>query len=173
VADLLGWQVYDQELLEYTAQNPFIRQELFTSLSDEGRDWTEELFGKLGVADKGESVQHLVRVILALGTQGGLVLVGRGAGFILPMETTLRVRIVAPLEDRIAYVRQAERLNREEAAEAVRSRDERRERFVREQLGQSIEAVHGYGLVLNSSELSEEGSAEIIAAALRWKVKQG
>ena len=40
------------------------------------------------------------RVILALGAQGEVLLVGRGAGCLLPREATLHVRIVAPLEDR-------------------------------------------------------------------------
>ena len=59
-------------------------------------------------------------VVLALGAQGGVVLIGRGAGCILPRETTLHVRIVAPLAERIAYMSQWLRLTHEEAAERVR-----------------------------------------------------
>ena len=39
------------------------------------------------------SVVRLARVILALAAQGGVVLIGRGAGLLLPAETTLHVRV--------------------------------------------------------------------------------
>ena len=50
-----------------------------------------------------------------------MVLIGRGAGFILPRETTLHVRMVAPLQERIAYMSQWLRLPVQEAAEKVRT----------------------------------------------------
>ena len=48
--------------------------------------------------------------------------IGRGAGCILPRESTLNVRVVAALEERIAYMAQWLRLTAEEAAERVRLR---------------------------------------------------
>jgi hypothetical protein len=66
------------------------------------------------------SIIDLTRIILALGVQGQAVLIGRGAGCILPRATTLHVRVLAPLQDRIAYVKQWLRLPREAAAEQVR-----------------------------------------------------
>ena len=40
-------------------------------------------------------------LILALGAKGEGIFLGRGAGFLLPRETTLHVRVVAPLADRM------------------------------------------------------------------------
>ena len=62
----------------------------------------------------------VARLVLSLAAEGGVVLIGRGAGFLLPPESTLHVRVVAPLSDRIAYMSQWLRLTREQAAEQVR-----------------------------------------------------
>lgn len=173
VGEKLSWQVYDQELLEYMAQNPVIRQGLTNDLPPACLDWIEnrlqELQQSCGLG-KDADVLHLAQVVLALGAQGQVVLIGRGAGCILPRETTLNARIIAPLEDRIAYLGQWLRLSTTDAAERVRSRDERRADFVRTHFGRSPGELHQFDLILNSSLLGEDGCAELIARAalLRW-----
>lgn len=173
VAEKLAWQTYDQEVLEYTAQNPVIRQGMEGELSPACADWVnrrlEELERTCGLG-RNADVFHLAQVVLGLGAQGQVVLIGRAAGCILPRETTLNVRIVAPLTDRIAYLGQWLRLPAAEAAERVRQRDERRGEFVTTHFRRSPGDVHQYDLVLNSSLLGEDGCAELIARAamLRW-----
>ena len=60
------------------------------------------------------------RLILSIAAGGQAILVGRGAGYYLPRETSLHVRIVAPLADRVAHMADLLRLTREQAAEQVR-----------------------------------------------------
>ena len=43
-------------------------------------------------------LRHLTKVIMTIGEHGNTIIVGRGAGYILPPETTFRVKIVAPIE---------------------------------------------------------------------------
>ena len=164
----LGWQVYDQELLEYMAQDPTVIQGMMAALKPAALAWVE---GNLERLLRAENVsQHppvinLARVILTLGVQGGVVLIGRGAGCILPRESTLHVRIIAALEDRIAYMAQWLRLTAEEAAERVRLRDERRAEFVETHFGRQPGDVYQYDLLLNSGVLGEEVCADLIARA--------
>jgi hypothetical protein len=125
----LGWQVYDQELLEHIAAEATIRQDVFDALPSGATAWVEErLRHSLDEHRIPETPAfvNLARVVLALGAQGDVVLIGRGAGWLLPRETTLHTRVVAPLADRIAYMGQWLRLTAEEAAERVRVRDGRR-----------------------------------------------
>jgi cytidylate kinase len=173
----LGWQVYDQELLEYMTQDGVVRQGLTDALSPASAEWVEARLAVLQRTWKGEdpAVLNLARVVLALAAQGQVVLIGRGAGCILPRATTLNVRVVAPLEERIAYMGQWLRLGRAEAAERVRLRDERRTEFVTRNFGGEPAEVHQYDLVLNSSYLGEGGAAGLIAEAarLRWAMVEG
>jgi cytidylate kinase len=166
----LGWSIYDQELLEFMAQDTVARQGILDNLPTAARDQVEARVQSLlreEVMSQHPSIVDLARVVLALGTQGQVVLLGRGAGCILPPETTLHVRIVAPLAARIGYMSQWMRLSLEEAAERVRVRDERRAEFLMTHFHHEPGEVHQYDLVLNSSLLGEELCAELIVHAVR------
>src|SRR6266567_736440 len=97
----LGWQVYPQDLLEYVTQDATARQEILDDLPGGAEAWVEEQLSGL-VSTRGfsqnPSVVELARVVLYLGARGEAVVVGRGAGCVLPVGSTLNVRIVAPLE---------------------------------------------------------------------------
>ncbi len=178
---LLGWQVYDQELLEYMAQDATVRQGVAENLARPIVDWVEtRLQELLQTEELGRQpfVVHLARVMLVLGAQGNVVLLGRGAGCILPADSTLNVRVVAPLQDRIAYMSQWLRLTEAEAAERVRLRDQRRAEFVETHFHRRPDDVHQYDLLLNSSLLGEELCADLIVRAARarashWGGRQG
>jgi cytidylate kinase len=169
----LGWQVYDQELLEYLAQEAVARQGVIDNLQGAATAWAEtrleELVREHDWRAQRPLIVNLARVVLALGAQGEAVLIGRGAGCILPRATTLHVRIVAPLPERIAYLSQWLRLTVEEAADRVRLRDERRAEFLASHFHRDPGDVHQYDLVLNSSLLGEEVCAELIAHAARTR----
>lgn len=169
----LGWPVYNQELLEYIAQEGAFRQDVFDNLSSAAAHWAEEQLQRLlreQNVSQHPSIMDLSRIVLALGAQGGVIIIGRGAGCILPRESTLHVRIIAPLDDRIAYMSQWLRLTVERAAEQVRLRDSRRAEFVGTHFHRQPHDPYQYDLLLNSTLLGEELSAELIAQAARAKL---
>jgi hypothetical protein len=168
----LGWQVYDQELLEHMAQEGVIRQNVVEHLAPDAARWCEERLRHLlsnGSLSQHPSIVNLARVVLALATQGEVVLVGRGGGCIVPPSCRLNVRILAPLPDRIAYMSQWLRLTEAEAAERVRLRDSRRAEFLKTHFHCQPADVYQYDLLLNSSLLGEELCAELIVQAARAK----
>lgn len=168
----LGWEVYSQEMLEYGAQNPALRQDLLDKLSPAAHVWIDENYKKLleeGEFSRQANILDLALLALTLSAQGNVILLGRGAGFLLPSRSTLHVRLVAPLEDRVAYMSQWLRLTVEEAAEQVRKRDHRRTDFLATHFHRKPNDVHLYDMVLNTSLLGEERCAEVIAAAARAK----
>jgi cytidylate kinase len=76
---------------------------------------------------------------------------------------------MAPLEDRIAYMAQWQRLTREEAAEQVAMRDRRRAEYLRSTYQRAVADIYHYDLLLNSTFLGEELSAELLVHAARAK----
>ncbi len=171
----LGWQVYDQELLEYMAQESAVTPGVLEALQAPAAAWAEARLQELlrdGEMSEHPSVVNMARVVLALGAQGQAVLIGRGAGCILPRAATLNVRIVSPLEERIAYMAQWLRLTEEEAAQRVRLRDSRRAEFLSTHFRSQPGDVHQYDLILNSSLLGEDVCAELIAQAARARAAQ-
>lgn len=176
VARKLGWQVYDQELLEYVAHEGPLRQELVDQLTPAAAAWVEarmELLLREQIVSPHPSVVQIVRTILALGSHGKVVLIGRGAGSVLPQKSTLHIRIVAPLEDRIAYMSQWLRLTVEEATERVRLRDARRAEFLATYFHRQPTDVYQYDMLLNSSLLGEDRCADLIVQAARDKAGGG
>jgi cytidylate kinase len=168
----LGWQVYSQELLEYIAHEGSFRQELLENLPAEAGAWVDAELDRLLKAQdlsRNPSILDLARMVLSLGTQGEVVLLGRGAGHILPRGTTLHVRLIAPLQDRIAYMTQWLRMTEEEAAAQVRLRDSRRAEFIATHFHRRPGDVYQYDLLLNTSLLGEELTAELIVQAARAK----
>jgi cytidylate kinase len=166
----LDWPVYDQELLEYMAQDTVVRQGVVDSLTPAAAAWADaqlqQLMREQNISQH-PSVQNLARVVLALGAQGEAVLIGRGAGYILPRASTLHVRMIAPLEERVAYMSEWLRLTRDEAAEKVRVRDLRRNEYISTHFHRHPDDVHQYDILLNASLLGEEVCAELTAQAAR------
>lgn len=166
----LGWQVYDQELLEYMAQEAIVSQGVLDAPPATPAEWAEARLQQLirdNALSEHPTITNLARVVLALAAQGQAVLIGRGGCCILPRETTLNIRIIAPLHERIAYMGQWLRLTVEDATERVRLRDERRLAFVLNNFHRDPNEAHQYDMILNSSLLGEDVCAELIAQAAR------
>jgi cytidylate kinase len=169
----LGWEVYSQDMLEYGAQTASLRSDVLDNLGPEAAAWVEAQLQRLleqPNLSHNPNILELARLVLALGAQGNVILLGRGAGFLLPSASTLHVRLVAPLADRIAYMSQWLRLTEEEAAEQVRKRDHRRTDFLTTHFHRKPNDVHVYDMILNTSMFGEDRSAELVAAAAKAKM---
>lgn len=168
VSKRLGWQYYDQEMLEYIAQEDRHRQELFDGLESDALQWIEVELERL-IQDQRLSPDRglldLARVVLALGSKGQAVILGRGAGCILPREAVLRVRLIAPLAERIAYMAQYQRLTPEQAAEVVCASDRQRAEFMVTHFFRRPDDVYQYDMVLNPSLLGVDAVTQAIAQA--------
>ena len=105
--------------------------------------------------------------MFTLASHGDCVIVGRGAAIVLPKTSTLRVRIVAPREDRIETVRREHAISTTEAAERVDTSDRERNRFVADHFRVDPSDPANYDLVLNVARFAPEECADMIIAALR------
>ncbi len=172
VADILAWQVFDHDTLDYLVQNDAAREQLLADVPADARRWADAQLAHLqndrNLNADADSLQ-LIRLVLTVAARGNAVIVGRAAGFMLPAETTIHIRVIAPSESRIAYMAQELRLTRPEAAEEVRARDERRALFLDRTLALDPSDPTGYDAVVNSERLGVEGAAQFIGWAVRTK----
>lgn len=172
VGKRLGWQVYTQELLEFLCANDVARQSVLADVPAAAAAWVTAQLDRVkrdrGIDPEAEG-GDMPRLILSIAARGQAILVGRGAGYYLPRESSVHVRIVAPLADRVAHMADWLRLTREQAAEQVRLRDERRAEFLLRHFGRRSTDPYDFDLVLNSGYLGEETCADVILAALNGK----
>jgi hypothetical protein len=169
VGTRLGWPVFDHQLLERLAQDMAVHTGLLERVDERRGSWLHEAFENFlnvpGVSE-GAYFHRLVKTILALGSHGECVIVGRGSPFILPAETTLRVRLVAPLEDRIQAIRSRQVSSHQEATRQLEALELERNSFVQNHFSKDPADPRHYDLVLNSSRFGVGECAELIIAAL-------
>ena len=169
VGNRLGWQVYDQELLELVDNDLHVRAKLLEDLDERHISWLQECveaFAAVPAVREGKYVHHLIKAMLSLSARGDCVIVGRGSPFVLPAATTLRVRLTAPLEDRIDVVSHERQIPRREAARLIALTDRTRAHFVRLYFQRDSSDPQHYDLVLNSAQFSIDQCARLIAEAI-------
>jgi cytidylate kinase len=169
VGRMLGWPVYDRELLERIAEEAGLRAELLESLDERRSHWlTEALESFTGVAvmSGASYARHLAETILALASHGNCVIVGRGSTAIVPRKTSLRVRLVASLDDRTERTCKRLDISKAAAVAHVRDNDVHREGFVNDYFHHQVGDPHDYDLVVNTSRFSVAQSARLIMEAL-------
>jgi hypothetical protein len=176
VGKLLDWHVYDRELLEHIANEMGLRTALLESVDEKDRSFfleSVEAFlspvkGAWGpLVSESAFVHRLVETVLGLGLRGECVIVGRGAVFILPAATTLRVRLVGPAAERATALGDKLGLSAAEAARRVRTVDRERRDFVRDHFLKDPTDPSNYDLVLNATRFSVRETAELIFESLR------
>jgi cytidylate kinase len=165
----LGWPVYDHELLERIAKEKGLRVDLLETLDERRQSWMLEAMRSFSAApfvSENSFVHHVIQAILSLGAHGQCIIVGRGAAHILPAKTTLRVRLVGLLKDRIAALGRTLGLSAAEAATRVEEIDRERTAFMRTHFGCDPTDPHQYDLVLNISRWSVSQCADLIIQAV-------
>lgn len=170
VGKLLKWPVYDRDLVEKIVEDSGVKAALAETLDERRTSWVTdclEAFAGAPTMSESQFAFRLAHVLMSLAAHGECIIVGRGAGFLLPEETTLRVGVVAPLAQRVARVQQQEQLTQREAARQVKRIDEQRAAFVVDHFHKDPRDVEQYDLVLNTERLSLKHAAELIAETLR------
>lgn len=176
VAERLGFDLYDKELVERVADSAQVRQQVVETLDSRVRDqisrWLVSQFDS-GTFTSSEYLDHLSRVLVTLGQHGKAVIVGRGAHRVLESRQTLRVRVTAPLEERIAHVAEAAGLEPAEARARVLKVDAEREAYARHHFNASIGDAEQYDIVLNTGALPLETCAKIIETSFVDRFVEG
>jgi cytidylate kinase len=184
VGRLLGWPVYDHQLLELIAEDMHLQARLLESVDERRQGWVLETALAFTSAPKdrewsplvteSDYVHRLVKTVLALGVHGKCVIVGRGSAVILPPETTLRVRLMAPVRERIMTMSRLLGISEQEAARQVRTRDRERADFIQDHFLKDPADPRNYDLVVNASRLSVGSIAELLIETLhRLKAGRG
>jgi cytidylate kinase len=169
IGQRLGWPVYDHELVERIAQDMGTHTRLLESVDEKRVSWLLEAFAALTsvpYASQSAYVHRLVKTVLALGSYGECVIVGRGAAFILPAETTLRVRLIAPLEDRIRTITNQRGVSKEEALRQIEQTDREHNTFVHDHFSKDPTDSRNYDVLLNAARFGIAGCAALVVTAL-------
>lgn len=173
VGALVGWQVFNDEIIDAIAQKARVRRELVESLDERDRTAIHDVVARLlrrqpmGLRDY---LAHLQEVLLTLGRQGQVVIVGRSADYVLPSQHGLRVHMVAPLEVRVGRIAHREKLSNKAARAAIAKVDRERKNLARKHYRRDWADPLHHDLTINTAELTVQAVAEIVITSLKQKL---
>ncbi|MFO0966072.1 MAG: cytidylate kinase-like family protein [Gemmataceae bacterium] len=170
IGALLGWQVYDHELLETMAKQTGLPVQALERVDERRESGFLEFLQSLDLRDsvtESGYVYHLVATILEIGRKGRAVVVGRGATYLLPPASTLRVRLTAPKEARVVAAARRRQVSADQARRWVEETDQQRRSFVQRHFMRDPDEPAAYDLILNTARWSVEDCADLVVAALR------
>jgi len=174
VAERLGWRVFDKEIVEEVARHAHVRDQLVQSIDEPTRSrwrFPEGRVARGESLDRREYVYHLQQVILALGHLGSVVLLGRGAHYLLPEPASIRVRVVAPRAERIRRVSEREGLSSAEAERMMDTVDAERAAFTRNAFNRDLTAAGDYDLVINLGPVCFETAIRLVLTLVQDKFR--
>lgn len=115
-------------------------------------------------------VAQLESLILTYATDDRVVIIGRGASFLLrEIPFCLRVRLVAPLEVRLARIMDRERLSRAAAQRLITKVDGDRACYIQANYGADWQEDNTYDMTLSTGNLTYDQLLDILVPALADK----
>ena len=169
VAERLRWAVYNEEVVEVISRRMQVAPDLVKSLDELApgmiQDWLLPL-REQHYAPQETYLEHLEHLIQEVGRVGDAVIVGRGAGFLLPADRTLRVRITAPLSNRASRLSDRMGVSVRTARRAARDLDRRRRQFDWALYRKESDDPHNYHMTLDSTALGIPICVDLITLAI-------
>ncbi|MFC1515808.1 AAA family ATPase [Thermodesulfobacteriota bacterium] len=165
VAKRLELDIFHREIIKEIAESVDISPEVVESIEKERMIGIEDFVSSL-LKDQylwpGLYLEHLEKVVMAIGKHGGAVIVGRGANFILDKEDRLSLRVVAPFDLRVQNVAHRYGVSIQEAKHRVVNRESKRRSFIKNSFQADVADPLHYDLVINTGSLGLEDAVEAI-----------
>ena len=170
LGERLGIPVYDNELLQKAAEESGFSPAFFRKSDERRRLWRfGSLFGLNRASayapsgiDGTELFRYQSAAIRDLAQQGDAIFLGRASDYVLRDMECLDVFICAPLEDRVARVRERTGMSVEEAEKYILRKEKNRENYYNFFTLGNWGVASNYDLCLDSSRLGLEGCADLI-----------
>ncbi len=175
LAERLGFTLLHRDVIDRICASSGHARRIVELLDGHARSQLELWFESMlrgHAVDTTDYVKALLQVIFSMSELGGVVVVGRGANFILGPDRGFHVRVVAPREERIRSLIEREQRGPRDAAHEVEQAGRERADWVRRALGHDIDDPLGYDLVLNSGSVSLESAVSLVALAAQEKFEK-
>ena len=165
----LAWDVLDQEIVDYLAERYGSPRHLVEFADERHIGWIEEMLtGNFGGQQwtSAKYVHRLHHLLMLAAHHGNVIIVGRGARYILPPERGLSIRILAPVSFRVEQMAQDKGVTTKAARTLIDKMDRPQALYIKEHFHHAADDAHMYDLVINVEKLSREDAAELIVDAV-------
>lgn len=164
-AEKLGYTLIDGEAIAKVAGNYGLTPEALEITDEKPPAFVEKLDEKMAV-----DLQLIELIILEYALKGNVIIYGRGGQDLLKdINSVLRVRIIAPFEERVERWAEREWLDPDLARILVRKSDQQRAGFIKYYFDRNWDDPIHYDLVINTSRLSEETAVKLLCEGVKDK----
>ncbi|MBC8286813.1 MAG: cytidylate kinase-like family protein [Nitrospinae bacterium] len=167
----LGWRVYGKDLINHIAEREELNRNFLETLDEKKQtqmeNWVNYLITSGAILQK-DYVLRITRLMEAIVINENAILLGRGANFILnERKEGLRIKLTAPLDDRIKNIMEVRSLPLKEAEQIVKEKDKEREAFISAYF--KAATAPEFDLAFNTSVIDADMICEMIKFALKKK----
>jgi len=162
-ADKLGYTLIDGDAIRKVAADYGLSLEAL-----ENADEKPPAFVQTVDAQTEANFHRIQLIILEYALKGNVIIYGRGGQDLLKdIDSVLRVRIIAPFEDRVERWAEREWLDPDLARVLVRKSDQQRAGFIKYYFDRDWNDPLAYDLIINTLSLSEETAVKLICDAIK------
>ena len=172
IAEELKIDLFDREIIHEVAKSANMSEKVVQSLDEKERSILDNWIQFLKTSRwfwGDEYVSYLTKVIGTIHEHGNAVILGRGANMVLPPEETLRVRFIAPFDERVKNISTEQNISQEKAKQYLYKEESDRKAFVRKYFHVDIDDAVNYDLVINTQYVKSDQIIDIIKALLKFK----
>lgn len=169
-----GWQVYDQRLCEIVAEDPKMKTELDSLLSEEYRSAASDFFRQVvaPTVDQDVLMARVFEVMRAVAATGKGVIVGRaGSRVTRDLPFGVHLRLVAPEETRLSRLMELNDIDHRTARQQARRIDQHRARLLQARFGTDIDDPTNYDTVWNTGSASIDEIAVSVMTMVTLRVR--
>jgi cytidylate kinase len=173
LGETLQWPVLGSEIVDLVAETFQLDGAMIHLLDDAKANWVRDVLGDLmphQVINLDTYVHHLSRVMRLIALHGNVILLGRGAQFLLPGDRGIAVRLVASIEERVGRISATENIDHAAARRRIDDIDHRRAHFAQHYFGRDVDDPTLYDLVLNRSKMTDD---ELVDTVLTLSRRRG
>ena len=176
LAQELGYQFYDREIMRMASDESGISEELFKKMDETARlplfRIAKDVYtGEVIPPDSDDFIsnenlfRYQAKIIRELAATRNCVIVGRCANYILRgRENVINVFVTAPVVDCVRRVMDRDNLTLEEAEKRIRKIDKRRADYFKYFTGRQWHDAALYDLCLNIGHMPEQRCVDVVRA---------
>lgn len=164
-AEKLGYTLVDGEAIAKVASSYGLTQDALEKADEKPPAFVERIDEKLET-----DLLRVELIILEYALKGNVIIYGRGGQDLLKgIDSVLRVRIVAPFEERVERWAEREWLDPDLARILVRKSDQQRAGFIKYYFDRDWDDPLHYDLLINTARLSNDSAVKIICEGVKDK----
>jgi cytidylate kinase len=165
LADRLDLEIFDRQIVEHIATTARVREQLVEYLSGGKRSEVTLLVDaalRHEWLTAREFVATLAQVVGSVAMLGEVVIMGRGANFLLGLDRGVHIRVVAPVDARVARLANREGVDEDEARRLIEANDQSRREYIQHHFGEDIDNPSAYHLMINTVAVDFEAGVQSV-----------